>query len=96
MSRNLTKEDEMEYVGDGVLTLTKDRFYYEGKCLGNDYLKEFNYNQLVQLPFSIAPLDRQYVEVPDSEGVFSFVPIEQSKVIIRFVQYIDIINENRK
>lgn len=96
MSRNLTKEDEMEYVGDGVLTLTKDRFYYEGKCLGNDYLKEFNYNQLVQLPFSIAPLDRQYVEVPDSEGVFSFVPIEQAKVIIRFVQYIDIINENRK
>lgn len=96
MTCNLAKADKMEYVGDGVLTLTKDRFYYEGKCLGEDYLKEFNYNQLVQLPFSIAPLDKQYVEVPDSEGAFSFTPIEQKKVIIRFVQYIDIINENRK
>ena len=96
MNSNIAKADKMEYVGDGVLTLTKDRFYYEGKCLGEDYLKEFNYNQLVQLPFSVAPLDKQYVEVPDSEGVFSFVPLEQTKVIIRFVQYIDIINENRK
>lgn len=96
MTTNLAKVDKKEYVGDGVLTLTKDRFYYEGKFLGEDYLKEFNYNQLVQLPFSIAPLDKQYVEVPDSEAVFSFVPLEQTKVIIRFVQYIDIINENRK
>lgn len=96
MTSNLAKVDKKEYVGDGVLTLTKDRFYYEGKFLGEDYLKEFNYNQLVQLPFSIAPLNKQYVEVPDSEAVFSFTPIEQPKVITRFVQYIDIINENRK
>ena len=96
MTSNLAKVDKKEYVGDGVLTLTKDRFYYEGKFLGEDYLKEFNYNQLVQLPFSIAPLNKQYVEVPDSEAVFSFTPIEQTKVITRFVQYIDIINENRK
>lgn len=96
MSRNITKEDEMEYVGDGVLTLTLGRLYYEGKCQGEDYLKEFNYSQLVQLPFSIAPLNRLYVEVPDGEGVFSFTPTDETKAIIRLVQYVDIINENRR
>ncbi len=91
MSNNLKNEKNLEYVNDGVITLTNSRFYYES----GDYLKEFNYDLLVQLPFSIRPLDNVYFEVPDSEGTFSFLPIEERKEVIRFVQYIDIINSKR-
>lgn len=91
MSNNLKNEKNLEYVSDGVITLTNNRFYYEGE----GYIKEFNYDLLIQLPFSISPKDRVYFEVPDSEGTFSFTPIEEKKEVIRFVQYIDIINSKR-
>ncbi len=91
LSRDLTNEKKLEVFGDGVITLTKERFYFENES----YVKEFNYDTLVQLPFSIAPSNRLYFEVPDSEGTFSFYPLEEEKVIIRFVQYIDIINAKR-
>ncbi|MBQ8293145.1 MAG: 1-acyl-sn-glycerol-3-phosphate acyltransferase [Bacilli bacterium] len=92
MSNNLAKEKVMEHVSDGVITLTNDRFYYESE----NYVKEFNYNMLIQLPFSISPDNRVYFEVPDSEGTFSFCPIDERKEVIRFVQYIDIINSKRE
>ena len=91
MSNNLKNEKELEYVNEGVITLTKNRFYYES----DNYVKEFNYDLLIQLPFSISPENRVYFEVPDSEGTFSFYPIEERKEVIRFVQYIDIINSQR-
>lgn len=91
MSNNLKNEKELEYVSDGIITLTSNRFYYES----DNYVKEFNYDLLVQLPFSTSPIDRVYFEVPDSEGTFSFKPIEERKEVIRFVQYIDIINSKR-
>lgn len=92
MSNNLKNEKALEYVSDGVITLTKDRFYYES----DGYIKEFNYDLLIQLPFSISPDNRVYFEVPDGEGTFSFRPIEERKEVIRFVQYIDIINSQRE
>lgn len=92
MSNNLTNEKSLDYVNDGVITLTNNRFYYQS----GDYVKEFNYNMLIQLPFSISPDNRVYFEVPDSEGTFSFCPIEERKEVIRFVQYIDIINSRRE
>ena len=82
---------KLEYISDGVITLTTNRFYYETE----GYIKEFNYDLLIQLPFSISPTNRIYFEVPDSEGTFSFCPIEERKEVIRFVQYIDIINSKR-
>lgn len=91
MSNNLKNEKNLEYVSEGVLTLTNNRFYYESE----DYLKEFNYELLIQLPFSISPEDRVYIEVPDSEGTFSFLPTEQRKDVIRFVQYVDVINSKK-
>lgn len=91
MSNNLKNEKELEYVSEGVITLTNSRFYYES----DGYIKEFNYDLLVQLPFSIRPLDNVYFEVPDGEGTFSFSPIDEKKEVIRFVQYIDIINSKR-
>ncbi len=92
MSNNLKNEKVLEYVSDGVITLTKERFYYES----DNYIKEFNYDLLIQLPFSISPNNRVYFEVPDSEGTFSFCPIEERQEVIRFVQYIDIINSQRE
>ena len=59
-------------------------------------MTDFNFEQLVQLPFGVAPLSKQYVEVPDAEGTFSFEPIEERRAIVRLVQYVDIINENRQ
>ncbi len=91
MSNNLKNEKKLEYISDGVITLTTNRFYYETE----GYIKEFNYDLLIQLPFSISPTNRVYFEVPDSEGTFSFCPIEERKEVIRFVQYIDIINSKR-
>lgn len=92
MSNNLKNEKKLEYVSDGTITLTNERFYYES----DEYLKEFNYDMLIQLPFSISPDNRIYFEVPDSEGTFSFCPIEERKEVIRFVQYIDIIHSKRE
>ena len=92
MSNNLKNEKKLEFVNEGVITLTNNRFYYES----DNYVKEFNYDLLVQLPFSISPIDRVYFEVPDSEGTFSFRPTENRQDIIRFVQYIDIINSQRE
>lgn len=92
MSNNLVNEKSLDYVSDGVITLTNNRFYYQSE----NYVKEFNYNMLIQLPFSISPDNRVYFEVPDSEGTFSFCPIEERKEVIRFVQYIDIINSKRE
>jgi hypothetical protein len=91
MSNNLRNEKVLEYINEGIITLTNNRFYYES----DGYVKEFNYDLLVQLPFSIRPLDNVYFEVPDGEGTFSFSPIDEKKEVIRFVQYIDIINSKR-
>ncbi len=91
LSRDLTNDKKLDIIGEGIITLTNDRFFFES----DEYTKEFNYNTLIQLPFSISPANRLYFEVPDTEGTFSFKPLEESKEVIRFVQYIDIINERR-
>ena len=89
--RNINDEYVLDEIGSGKVVLTSSAFYFEGTVNNEYYKKEFNLNQIYQLPFGI----QKRFNVPDSEGTFEFRPIDNPNQIIEFVQAIDVMREIR-
>lgn len=89
--RNINDEFVLDEIGSGKVVLTSSAFYFEGTVNNEYYKKEFNLNQIYQLPFGI----QKRFNVPDSEGTFEFRPIDNPNQIIEFVQAIDVMREIR-
>lgn len=87
---NIKTINSLEECGKGILYLNKDRLYYEGTIYGENVIKEFKLEQIAQLPFE--PFVR--FEIPDSEGMFRFIP-EDVYTIIDYVQFVDLLNDER-
>lgn len=90
-----TKDEEtekMKEAGRGVLTLTKEVLYYDGTCNGETIHKEFNLDVLTQLPFTPA----HHFEIPDGDGIYQFRPIDNTCLIVEWVQIIDVISEIKR
>ncbi len=91
--RNARNERSLDDAGTGKLILTGDKLYYDGTCYGESIHKEFRYDKLIQLPFGVAPVDNAHFEIPDEEGVFMFKPVEERRIVIEWVQLVDVINK---
>ena len=86
------KEEELELVGCGDVAITHDKVWYEGTINGENVYKEFNYNMLVQLPYGVGT----HFEIPTQDYTYKFVPTNNLKVVMEWVQLIDIIREIRE
>ena len=89
---NMQKEEELELVGCGDVAITHDKVWYEGTINGENVYKEFNYNMLVQLPYGVGT----HFEIPTQDYTYKFVPTNNLKVVMEWVQLIDIIREIRE
>lgn len=89
--RETNEEWKIEKVGEGKLVLTNDEFYYEGTINGEEVVKKFALDHLLQLPFDVA----KRFDVPDDDGKFEFRPLENNKQVMEFVQAIDAMREIR-
>ena len=89
--KETNEEWKIEKVGTGRLVLTNDEFYYEGTINGEEVVKKFALDRLLQLPFDAGVR----FDVPDDEGKFEFRPIENNKLVMEYVQAIDAMREIR-
>lgn len=81
----------LQEVGKGVLVLDNDIFYYEGTFMNKSYHKDFDLDNIYQLPF--APSLR--FNIPNDEHFLEFVPKNLQEVIV-WVQTIDSINAYKR
>lgn len=86
---NVISIDHFERVGKGIISLTKTELKYQGIIDNEEVVKKFNLEQIFQLPFSPG----NHFEVPDSDGNFKFIPLDNRNVVIEWVQIIDIMHE---
>ncbi len=83
---------EFESLGMGKLVLTKTECFYEGTLKGEQFRKDFKYDQLIQLPFD----PHSHFEIPNEDCIYRFKPIKKPSYVIDFVQVVDYINEKKQ
>ncbi len=92
LMRNINDPWILEEVGSGKVVLTNNEFYYDGMINNEHVRKNFNLEQIFQLPFGVA----KRFDVPDEEGTFEFRPIDNPNQVIEYVQAIDVMREIKR
>lgn len=82
---------KIEHAGTGKVVLTNTEFYYEGTINGENIIKHFALDKMIQLPFDPA----LRFDIPCDEGKYEFRPVHNKKLVIEFVQAIDAFREIR-
>ena len=89
---NINNENELELVGHGTVSITHSNVWYDGTINEEHVVKNFNYSTLVQLPYGVGT----HFEIPAQDYTYKFVPSDNLKMVIEWVQLVDIIREIRE
>lgn len=90
LKSNLREPLKMDYIGHGILTLSKEGFKYVGSILKDHVEKEYNMDLIPQLPFD--PGVR--IEIPNEEMFLRAYP-DNKYSVMDYVLVFDYLNDQR-